>query len=70
MRLFKDLISLVFFIHLAAGKVDDVRDVRELFEFDEDIRIEPREKEENTGLNTIVTKIFREISMIFFPCSF
>ena len=64
MTLFKDLIGLVFFIHLAAAKVDDVRDVRELFEFDEEIKIEPREKEENTGLNTIVTKIFREISMI------
>ena len=64
MSFFKDLISLLFFIHLASAKIDDVRDVRELFEFDEEIQIEPRENEENTGLNTIVTKIFREISMI------
>ena len=64
MTFFKDLIGFLFFIHLASAKVDDVRDVRELFEFDEEIKTEPREKEENTGLNTIVTKIFREISMI------
>ena len=55
------LISLLFLFHLTSAKVDDVRDVRELFEFDEEIKVEPRE---NTGLNTIVTKIFREISMI------
>ena len=61
MTLFKVLNSLIFFIHLASSKVDDVRDVRELFEFDEEIKAEPRE---NTGLNTLVTKIFREISTI------
>ena len=63
MTLFKVLNSLLFFIHLASSKVDDVRDVRELF-FDEEIKTEPRENYENTGLNTIVTKIFREISTI------
>ena len=61
MTLLRDLISLLFLFHLTSAKVDDVRDVRELFEFDEENKVEPRE---NTGLNTIVTKIFREISMI------
>ena len=64
MTILKVLNSLLFFLHLASSKVDDVRDVRELFEFDEEIKTEPRENIGNTGLNTIVTKIVREISTI------
>ena len=64
MTILRDLISLLFLFHLTSARIDDVRDVRELFEFDEEIKVEPRENAENTGLNTIVTKIFRKISMI------
>ena len=57
MATLQSLISFLVLIHVTWSKIDDVRDVRELFEFDD--KIEPRENIENPGLNTIVTKIFR-----------
>ena len=55
------LINFVILIHVTWSKVDDVRDVRELFEFDDKLTLESRENVENPGLNTIVNKIFRKI---------
>ena len=57
MATLQSLISFLVLIHVTWSEIDDVRDVRELFEFDD--KIEPRENIENPGLNTIVTKIFR-----------
>ena len=55
------LINFIVLIHVTWSKVDDVRDVRELFEFDDKLTLESRENVENPGLNTIVNKIFRKI---------
>ena len=62
MKLFK--ITLLVLIHVASSKIDDVRDVRELFDFDDKIPIESRENPEPSGLNTIVTKISRQIFIL------
>ena len=55
------LINFFLLIPVTWSRVDDVRDVRELFEFDDKLTLESRENVENPGLNTIVNKIFREI---------
>ena len=57
MKGLRNLMIFLLLIHVTSSKIlDDVRDVRELFEFDNEIQ--PRNIE-NPGLNTIVTKIFR-----------
>ena len=57
MKGLRKLIIFLLLIHVSSSKIlDDVRDVRELFEFDNEIQ--PRNIE-NPGLNTIVTEIFR-----------
>ena len=55
------LINFIVLIHVTWSKVDDVRDVRELFEFDDKLTLDSRQNVENPGLNTIVNKIFRKI---------
>ena len=49
------LINFVVLIHVTWSKVDDVRDVRELFEFDDKLTLDSREN--------VVGKLIQKLSV-------